>query len=150
MWSAPIRITEKNVTRALPTIHYSHDKVLDADSWNPPLKIQSLIKIHMLMAENNLCDIFRVRYPEKRRFTWWWKDSFKQRRLDYYLVSDSRRDYVKYQVWQFSLKISKEKTKQRKAKRIGLESRIKELESSISTDSDSALINEYSECKQEL
>ena len=35
-------------------------------------------------------------------------------------------------------------------RRIGLESRIKELESSISTKSDSALINEYNECKQEL
>ena len=54
------------------------------------------------------------------------------------------------QIRQFSLKISKEKAKQRKAKRIGFESRIKELESSISTKSDSALINEYNECKQEL
>ena len=63
---------------------------------------------------------------------------------------DARWDYVKYQIWQFSLKISKEKAKQRKVKRIGLESRIKELESSVSTKSDSALINEYNECKQEL
>ena len=54
------------------------------------------------------------------------------------------------QIRQFSLKISKEKAKQRKAKRIGFESRIKEHESSISTKSDSALINEYNECKQEL
>ena len=63
---------------------------------------------------------------------------------------NARWDYEKYQIRQFSLKISKEKAKQRKAKRIGLESRIKELESSISTKSDSALINEYNECKQEL
>ena len=38
-------------------------------------------------------------------------------------------DYVKYQVRQLSLKISKEKAKQRKAKRISLECRINELES---------------------
>ena len=62
---------------------------------------------------------------------------------------NARWDQVKYQIRQFSLKISKEKAKQRKAKRIGLESRIKELKSSISTKSDSALINEYNECEQE-
>ena len=61
---------------------------------------------------------------------------------------NARWDYVKYQIRQFSLKILKEKAKQRKAERIGLESRIKELQSSISAKSDSALINEYN--KQEL
>ena len=50
-----------------------------------------------------------------------------------------RWDNVKYQIRKCSLKISKDKAKQRKAKRIGLESRIKELESSISTNPDSAL-----------
>ena len=60
------------------------------------------------------------------------------------------RKQLNCQIRQFSLKISKEKAKQRKDKRIGLESRIKELESSISTKSDSALIDEYNECKQEL
>ena len=63
---------------------------------------------------------------------------------------NARWDYKKYQIRQFSWKISKEKAKQRKAKRIGLESRIKELKSSTSIKSDSALINEYNECKQEL
>ena len=57
-------------------------------------------------------------------------------------------NYVKYHMRQFSLKISKEKAKQRKAERIALENTIKELESSISAKS--ALINEYNECKQEL
>ena len=61
---------------------------------------------------------------------------------------NARWDYIKYQIGHFSWKISKEKAKQRKAKRIGLESRIKELESSISIKSDSALINEYNECKE--
>ena len=59
-------------------------------------------------------------------------------------------DYVKYQIRQFSLKVSKEKAKQRKAKRIGLESRTKELKNLIFTKSDSALINECNKCKQEL
>ena len=165
------------------------DKSLDADGGNLTLKIQSLTKIHTLMAENELCDIFRLRHPGEPRFSWQRKNPFKQQRLDYFLISDSlqhsvgyisispsvqsdhsnivlkispvkehikgasywkfnnsllndkdfvsqmkikipkfyeeatelsnpnaRWDYVKYQIRQFSLKISQEKAKQRKAK----------------------------------
>ena len=147
------------------------------------------------MAENEFCDIFPLRHPGEPRFTWWRKNPFKQRRLNYFLISDSlqdsvssipsvqsdhsatvlkishvkehikaasywkfdnsllndkdfvsqikikipefyeeatqlsnpnaRWDYIKYQIRQFSLKILKEKAQQRKAKRSGLESRIK-------------------------
>ena len=199
-------------------------KSLDADGGNPTLKIQSPTKIHTLTAENELCDIFRLRHPGELRFTWRRKNRLKQRRLDYFLISDSLQDSVSFisisssvqsdhstivlkispvkehikgaSYWKFNnsllndkdfvsqMKIKfwssmtkqlscqirmlggtmyqirmsdtaifienfNEKAKQRKAKRIGLESRIKELESSISTKSDSALINEYNECKQE-
>ena len=44
-------------------------KSLDADGGNPTLKIQSLTKIHMLMAENELCDIFQLRHPGEPRYT---------------------------------------------------------------------------------
>ena len=70
------------------------DKSLDADGGNPTLKIQSLTKIHTLMAENELCDIFRVRHPGEARFTWRRKHPFKQRRLNYFLISDSLQDSV--------------------------------------------------------
>ena len=46
------------------------DKCSDADGGNPTLRIQSLTKIHTLMAENELCDIFRLRHPRELRFTW--------------------------------------------------------------------------------
>ena len=75
------------------------------------------------------------------------KDFVSQMKIKF---RSSMRKQLNCQIRQFSLKISKEKAKQRKDKRIGLESRIKELESSISTKSDSALIDEYNECKQEL
>ena len=45
------------------------DESLDADGGNPTLKIQSLTKIHTLMAENELCDIFRLRHSGEPRFT---------------------------------------------------------------------------------
>ena len=46
------------------------------------------------MAENELCDIFRLRHPGEPRFTWRRKNPFKQRRLDYFLISDSLPDSV--------------------------------------------------------
>ena len=38
------------------------------------------------MSENDLCDIYRIRNPETKRFTWRRKTPFKQRRLDYFSV----------------------------------------------------------------
>ena len=70
------------------------NKILNADDGNQKLRIQSLTKIHILIAENELCGIFRVRHPEERRFTWRGKNPFKKRRLDYYLISDSLQDSV--------------------------------------------------------
>ena len=42
-----------------------------------------------MMEENELSDIFRIRYPDSRQFTWRYKNPLKQRRLDYLLISDS-------------------------------------------------------------
>ena len=46
------------------------------------------------MTENDLCDIFRVRNPDTRRFSWRRKMPFKQRRLDFFLVSDSMQQNI--------------------------------------------------------
>ena len=46
------------------------------------------------MAENELCNIFLVRNPGEPRFTWWRKNPFEQRRLNYFLLSDSLQDSV--------------------------------------------------------
>ena len=39
------------------------------------------------MSDRDLCDLFRVRNPDTRRFTWRRNNSFLQRCLDYFLVS---------------------------------------------------------------
>ena len=70
------------------------DCKLDADGGNPKLKIQSVTKLVSIMSENDLCDIFRVRNPEMKRYTWRRKTPFKQRRLDYVLVSDHLQDQI--------------------------------------------------------
>ena len=45
-------------------------------------------KLHDIMAQYNLFDIFREMYPEKRSYTWRKFNSIKQARLDYFLVSE--------------------------------------------------------------
>ena len=67
---------------------------LDADGGNPKLKIQSITKLVSMMSENDLCDIFRVRNPEMKRYTWRRKTPFKQHRLDYFLISDQLQDQI--------------------------------------------------------
>ena len=43
---------------------------LDADGENPKLKNKSITKIIFMMSENDLCDIYRVRNLQSRRYTW--------------------------------------------------------------------------------
>ena len=62
---------------------------LDADGGSPTIKIKSAAKLLSVMSDNDLCDIFRIRNPETQRYTRRRKPPFKQRRLDFFLVSDS-------------------------------------------------------------
>ena len=43
---------------------------LDADGGKPQLKVNSLSKLLSITEENDLCGIFRVRYSNKKCFTW--------------------------------------------------------------------------------
>ena len=70
------------------------DTFLDADGGKPKLKINSLSRLISMMEENELSDIFRIRYPDSRQFTWRCKNPLKQRRLDYLLISDSLQHEV--------------------------------------------------------
>ena len=47
------------------------------------------------MSENDLCDIYRIRNPQEKRFTWRSKTPFEQRRLDFFLVSDMFQDNIR-------------------------------------------------------
>ena len=70
------------------------DCKLDADGRNPKLKVQSIAKLISMMSENDLCDIFRVRNPDMKRYTWRRKTPFKQHGLDYFLISDQLQDQI--------------------------------------------------------
>ena len=61
------------------------DNNLDAESGKPQLKVNSLSKLLRITGENNLYEIFRVRCPNEKRFTWRRKNPFKQTRLRLFL-----------------------------------------------------------------
>ena len=46
-----------------------HEKS-DADGRNPKFKDKSVNKIISMISENDLCDIYKVRYPQSRQNTW--------------------------------------------------------------------------------
>ena len=68
---------------------------LDAEGGSPKLKIKSLSKLLSMLSKNDLYDIYRIRNPEAKHFTWRRKSLFKQRRLDCFLVSDTLQENIK-------------------------------------------------------
>ena len=61
---------------------------LDADGGSPSLKLSSISKLESIKEYLNICDIFRVRSPDKRRFTYRSKNPLLQRRHDYLCISN--------------------------------------------------------------
>ena len=51
------------------------------------------------MMENDLVDIWRIRNPDNKNFTWRQKNPIIQRRLDYWFISDMlQEDVVKSEI----------------------------------------------------
>ena len=70
---------------------------LDSDldcSGGKPFKKESVKQIQDLCLDFDLVDIWRIRNPECKRFTWRQKSPFIQRRLDYWLINDSSQDDI--------------------------------------------------------
>ena len=64
------------------------DKSLDAMGGSPSLKKESLKLIHNLMNNFNLVDVWLLRTPTYKKFSWRRTKSVTMRRLDFSLVSD--------------------------------------------------------------
>ena len=70
---------------------------LDSDlgcSGGRPFTKDSVKNMQNLRFDFDLVDIWRIRNPERRRFTWREKNPFIQRRLDYWLISDVCQDEI--------------------------------------------------------
>ena len=74
--------------------NFIFNRRLDAEGGNPTLKMNSIAEIRKIMAKYELTDIFRIRYPERRRFTFRQANSKLLRRLDYFLVSNTLQETV--------------------------------------------------------
>ena len=70
------------------------DTHLDEDVGSPCLKVGTIQKLMDIISEYDLCDIFRVRNPDLRRFSWRQKTPLIQRRLDYIFISSELQEDV--------------------------------------------------------
>ena len=72
------------------------DKSLEAKGGNPSLKLNSIAKFLKLKESMDLIDIWRIRNPKKRRYTFRQRhfSGFLQRRLDYFFVSNNLQQSI--------------------------------------------------------
>ena len=70
---------------------------LEAQGGNPVLKKKSLAKLIQIKEKFDLCDIWRVRNPNTKRYTFCQQHSsgYIQRRLDYFFISNVLQESVK-------------------------------------------------------
>ena len=69
------------------------DSDLDC-SGGRPFRKDSVKHIQDLCLDFDLVDIWRIRNPDSKRFTWRQRNPFIQRRLDYWLISDVCQDDI--------------------------------------------------------
>ena len=72
------------------------DTTLEAEGGSPCLKKKSVAELIKINEHFDLCDIWRLRNPDAKRFTFRQKHAsgFIQRRLDYFFVSNSLQDAI--------------------------------------------------------
>ena len=70
------------------------DTTLEAEGASPWLKNKSVEKLIKTKEHFELCDIWRLRNPDAKQFTFRQKHAsgFLQRRLDYFFISNSLQD----------------------------------------------------------
>ena len=68
----------------------------EARGGNPKMKNKSIAKPILIKESLGLCDIWRVRYPKKKRYTFRHQHvtGFNKRRLDYFLVSNDLQESI--------------------------------------------------------
>ena len=48
-----------------------------------------------IKTQYNLCDVWRIKHPRQRRYTWKRSNPFIQCRLDYWLITEENLDHIK-------------------------------------------------------
>ena len=70
------------------------DRDLDAEGGAKTMMPKSIAELIKIESKFELCDIFRVRFPKKRRFTWRKNNPKTKRRLDFFLISNDLQENV--------------------------------------------------------
>ena len=70
------------------------DEDLDCIGGHPKIKQKSVDIVKDIMLAYELTDVWRIRHPDKKRFTWRQPNSSIQRRLDYWLISNSSQEDI--------------------------------------------------------
>ena len=68
------------------------DILLESDDGNPSLKTTTLSRLEFLLQSYELCDIWRIRNKNTKRYTYRQRTLFIQRRPDYIFVSSDLQD----------------------------------------------------------
>ena len=79
-------------------LNFIFDFNLDAHGGTPTLKTKSIASIVKILDKLDVCDIYRIRHPDKKRFTFRQKTRAKitiHRRLDYIFLANSLQEYAK-------------------------------------------------------
>ena len=74
-------------------LNVTMDPDLDCSGGNAVLK-DSVKCVEDIMLNYDLVDIWRIRNPNSKKFSWRQKNPIVQRRLDYWLISDLLQDDV--------------------------------------------------------
>ena len=79
------------------------DSSLEASGGSPTLKKKSISNFLQFVGKHNLIDIWRIRNPKSKRFTFRQNhfSGFLQRRLDYVFVSNTLQEI--FIIWKFYL-----------------------------------------------
>ena len=75
-------------------LNFIFDTCLDASGGNPTLKKRSLACIMKICNNLDVSDIFRIRNPHLKRFTFHRSNPRIQRRLDYFFTSNSLQEFI--------------------------------------------------------
>ena len=74
--------------------NFIFDSKLDANGGSPTIKRKTFAELIKLSEKYDLADIFRVRHPEKRRFSFRQNTPRLQGRLDFFLISNIMQESV--------------------------------------------------------
>jgi exonuclease III len=75
--------------------NFIYDTTMDAKGGNPSLKMKSLDAIIRIREKYDLCDIFRIRHPKSKIYTFRTSNRKLHRRLDHILVSNIIQESIK-------------------------------------------------------